>query len=123
MGRTVNGTGLAAIAATCLCAQAQAQQPEARRLRGAAVEKLLAGREYGDGVHWRYSFKSGGVVVAYAMGRRREMRWRVGGNELCWRTGTAQEDCFEVWVSGSSVQLLPRGIGTPFEGTVSRPLP
>lgn len=113
--------GLAALAATCLCAQAPAQQPEPRRIRGAAIERLLTGKEYSDGVHWRYSFRPDGSVVGYAMSRRQEMRWRVRDDSLCW--GAAAEDCFEVWISGSSVQLLPRGIGTPFEGTVSRMLP
>lgn len=115
--------GLAALAAACLSVQAQAQQPEARRIRGAAIERLLAGKEYSDGIHWRYSFRPDGSVTEYAMSRRQEMRWRISDNDLCWRMGTGQEDCFEVWVSGSSVQLLPRGIGTPFEGTVSRSFP
>ncbi|CAN7345633.1 hypothetical protein [Bosea sp. LjRoot237] len=116
-------TGLAALIVASLCAQAQAQQSEAKRIRGTAIERLLAGKEYSDGVHWRYSFRPDGGVVGYAMSRRQDLRWRVSDDSLCWRAEGAQEDCFEVWISGSSVQLLPQGIGTPFEGIVSRLLP
>jgi len=122
MGAKARRAGLAALAAACLCAQALAQQSDAKRIRGAAIERLLAGKEYSDGVHWRYSFRPDGNVTEYAMSRRQEMRWRVKDDSLCWRSGT-EEDCFEVWTSGTSVQLLPQGIGTPFEGTVSRQSP
>lgn len=116
----VKGLVPVVLALTWPSLQALAQEPEARRIRGSAIERLLAGKDYSDGTHWRYSFGTDGNVVAYAMSRRQDLRWRVSGDDLCWRAGTAAEDCFEVWISGSSVQLLPRGLGTPFEGTLSR---
>jgi hypothetical protein len=122
MGARMSGVIFVVLALSCLCVQAWAQQPEARRIRGAAIERLLAGREYSDGVHWRYSFRPDGSVVEYALSRRQEMRWRVSDDSLCWRVG-GEEECFEVRISGTSVQLLPRGIGTPFEGSLSRLLP
>lgn len=122
MGTRARRVGLAALTAACLCVEALAQQPAAKRIHGIAIERLLAGKEYSDGVHWRYSFRPDGSGVGYAMSRRREMRWQVKDDRLCWSAGSGEE-CFEVWISGSAVQLLPQGIGAPFEGSVSRPLP
>lgn len=122
MGVIARRAGLAALAAACFCAEALAQQPGSKRIHGVAIERLLAGKEYSDGVHWRYSFRPDGGLVGYAMSRRQEMRWRVRDDRLCWDIA-AGEECFEVWTSGSAVQLLPQGIGAPFEGTVSRLLP
>lgn len=36
-----------------------------KRIRGTAIERLLAGKEFGDGVHWRYS--SSRMVAPWSM--------------------------------------------------------
>ncbi|MGO4668190.1 hypothetical protein [Bosea sp. 2RAB26] len=90
-----------------------------RRIHGTAIERLMSGKEFSDGVHWRYSFQPGGNLTEYAMSRRLDLRWFVKGDALCWQSARG-EDCFEVWTSSTTLQLQPQGLGVPYEGRLSR---
>lgn len=93
-----------------------------KRIRGAAIERLLTGREFGDGVHWRYSFQAHGNAVEYAMSQRQKLIWRAQSDALCWNS-TRGEECFEVWTSSTALRLQPLGLGVPLEGLLSRLIP
>jgi hypothetical protein len=99
-----------------------APQADFKRIRGAAIERLLAGKEFGDGVHWRYSFQPNGSAVEYAMSQRQKLAWRAQGDVLCWGSAGGDE-CFEVWTSSTVLRLQPVGLGVPLEGTLSRLVP
>lgn len=90
-----------------------------KRIRGGAIPKLISGKEFSDGVHWRYSFQPGGALTEYAMGRRRDLRWQMKDDALCWRSEQGEE-CFEVWTSRTALRLQPIGLGVPLEGGLSR---
>lgn len=114
---------LLGLAAAGLPAAASAEErPELKgfkRIHGTAIERLVSGKEFGDGVHWRYSFQPGGSLTEFAMSRRQDLRWFVKDDALCWWSERG-EDCFEVWTSSTSMRLHPRELGAPYEGTLSR---
>jgi len=110
-------------AATAPAAVAE-DSPQAgfKRIRGVAIERLLAGKEFGDGVHWRYSFQQNGNTIEYAMSQRQKLSWRAQDDVLCWHSARGEE-CFEVWASSSALRLQPTGLGVPLEGSLSRLIP
>lgn len=93
-----------------------------KRIRGGAIQRLISGREFSDGVHWRYSFQPGGALTEYAMSRRQGIRWQTKDDALCWRSARGEE-CFEVWTSSTTLRLQPVALGSPFEGSLSRLVP
>lgn len=90
-----------------------------KRIRGGAIQRLIFGKEFSDGVHWRYSFHPSGALTEYAMGRRRDLRWQMKDDALCWRSEQGEE-CFEVWTSRTALRLQPIGLGVSLEGGLSR---
>lgn len=93
-----------------------------KRIRGGAIQKLISGKEFSDGVHWRYCFHPGGALTEYAMSRRQHLRWEMKDDALCWRSARGEE-CFEVWTSSTTLRLQPVALGAPFEGSLSRLVP
>lgn len=117
-----------AAASLALCAMGMASLVSAEegsridgftRIRGGAIQRLISGREFSDGVHWRYGFQPGGALTEYAMSRRRDLRWQIKDDALCWRSEHGEE-CFEVWTSRTALRLQPIGLGVPLEGGLSR---
>ena len=88
-----------------------------RRLKGPEITARFTGREFTDGVHWGLTFQNGGRMAAVetagrgtAVGRSSNPgKWRVRNDELCFKIGTMQERCHEVWVSRQAVQLRMAG--------------
>ena len=93
-----------------------------KRIRGSAIQRLISGGEFSDGVHWRYSFQPGGALTEYSMSRRQNLRWQTKDDALCWRSAQG-EDCFEVWTSSRALRLQPVALGAPLEGSLSRLVP
>jgi hypothetical protein len=62
-----------------------------KRIRGGAIPKLISGKEFSDGVHWRYSFHPSGALTEYAMRRRRDLRCQRKDDALCWRSEQGDE--------------------------------
>lgn len=113
---------LVAVAAQAARAEDPPQQAGFKRIRGAAIERLLAGKEFGDGVHWRYSFQPNGSAVEFAISQRQKLSWRAQSDALCWSSPRGEE-CFEVWASSTTLRLQPIGLGLPLEGSLSRLVP
>lgn len=93
-----------------------------KRIRSGAIQKLISGKEFSDGVHWRYNFHPGGALTEYAMSRRRDLRWQMKDDALCWRSAQGEE-CFEVWISSAMLRLQPVALGAPLEGSLARLVP
>lgn len=93
-----------------------------KRIHGTAISKLMAGKEFSDGVHWRYSFQPSGALTEYSMSRRRDLHWLTKDDALCWKSARG-EDCFEVWTSSTVLRLHPVGLGASLDGTLSRLVP
>lgn len=111
---------LALTAAMGLAPTPSLAAPAFHRVRGKAIATLLTGREFSDEVHFTMLFEKGGALRMFSTGRRREGAWRVEDDQLCLdRTGDDHQ-CFEVWTSGSRLELR-REAGPPEEGILRRP--
>lgn len=77
------------------------------KLRGSALSQAFSNQDFGDGVHFAYQFLAGGDLHGTDMGKPTRGRWRVAGNELCWRWAKSEdpEACYEVRQQGASVRL------------------
>jgi hypothetical protein len=76
------------------------------RLNEQQIRAKIVGKEITDRVHWGEYYRKDGVLISMDMGRKRVGSWKIDQNKLC----AAKEkdkpyDCYEVWVSGSEVNL------------------
>jgi hypothetical protein len=55
------------------------------------------------------------------MGRRNVGKWSIGKDELCLDLQHPDGGCFEVWLSGTRVEMRPSGLGLPTEGVLQTP--
>ena len=63
-----------------------------------------------------------GTLRSYSMGRIRLGKWLVQQDELCVDLGKEEaESCYEVWLSGSNVELRPSGLGLSLRGVLRKP--
>ena len=93
-----------------------------QKLTGAQVRAELAGMEITDEIHWRDVYERDGTVRSHSMGRRRLGKWLVRQDELCVDLGKEEaESCYEVWLSGRSVELRPSGLGLSLKGVLRKP--
>lgn len=79
--------------------------------RGEVLTQAFANQDFGDGVHFAYQFLASGELRGMNMGTPAQGRWRVAGNELCWRWAKSRdpEECYEVRQHGSAVRLFMYG--------------
>src|ERR1700730_4374559 len=91
------------------------------RLSGSQIRAKFAGMQMTDEVHWRDVYQRDGVLRTESMGRKTVGKWRIEKNELCLDIDPPDGGCFEVWLSGSKVQLKPSGLGSPLEGILEMP--
>src|SRR5437870_10909904 len=82
-----------------------------RKIKGASLQSLFQDKEFGDGVHFAYRFKSGGTFDGTEMSRDVRGLWRVRNSELCWtwQRPPGAEECYQVQQDGSRVRLMLNG--------------
>lgn len=80
-------------------------------LRGMALTQAFANHDFGDGVHFAYQFLADGELRGMNMGKPAQGRWRVTGNQLCWRWAKSKdpEECYEVRRQVPAVRLFLDG--------------
>ena len=80
-------------------------------LRGEGLTHVFANQDFGDGVHFAYQFHENGELHGMNMSKPDQGRWRVAGNQLCWRRAKSKdpEECYEVRQHGSAVRLFLDG--------------
>ncbi|WP_374503463.1 hypothetical protein [Zoogloea sp.] len=80
-------------------------------LRGEALMQAFANQDFGDGIHFAYEFMAEGELRGMNMGKPAQGRWRVAGNQLCWRWTKSNdpEECYEVRQHGPTVRLFLDG--------------
>jgi hypothetical protein len=88
--------------------------PEAKSwkiIRGDALHKLFANREFGDGVHFAYRFRAEGTFSGTEMAKDVRGTWRVVRDEMCWKWihPTAAEECYRVQMNGTEIRLMRNG--------------
>jgi hypothetical protein len=59
--------------------------------------------------------------MSHSMGRKTVGKWRVQKDELCLDRGKDDGGCYQVWMSGTKVELRREGSGLPLEGLLQRP--
>lgn len=93
-------------------------EPNWHPVRDGDIQRLFSGREFGDGAHFSYRFRSNGTFAGTEMGRNVRGRWRTTARQFCWTNPPGAEECYEVESSGENVRLLRYGSEASF-GTLS----
>jgi len=109
------------LAAAALTSGARAED-KFQKLNGAQIQARFAGMEMTDQVHWGDVYSRNGVLVTTEMGHKTSGKWRVQNDRLCLdRAKELGSGCYEVWMSGSDVQLKSKESSLPLEGVLQRP--
>jgi hypothetical protein len=100
-----------AVALMAVTLNAIAADKDRGTLRGEALTYSFTNQDFGDGVHFAYQFLGRGELQGMNMGKPAQGRWRVAGNELCWRWAKSKdpEECYEVRRQGPRVRLFLDG--------------
>src|SRR4051794_35895761 len=93
-----------------------------RQLRGIDIKARFVGREFTDEVHWALVFGRDGSLSSFEMGAAGKGTWKVEKDELCMTYAREARRCYQVWVSGKSVQLRSEG-RLPEDGVLQAPAP
>jgi hypothetical protein len=91
-------------------------------VQGAAVRSLVQDKEFGDGVHFAYRFRSNGTFTGMEMGRAERGTWRIVKDEWCWKwtQPPAAEECYRVQRDGTQMRLMRNG-SEQWYGTLQTP--
>ena len=92
-----------------------------KKLSGGQIRARLAGMQISDEVHWREVYQRDGTLRSYSMGRKQFGKWFIRNDQLCIDLPEPDSGCFEVALSGKSVELKPVGLGLPSEGVLQAP--
>jgi hypothetical protein len=92
-----------------------------QKLSGAQIRAKLTGMEMTDNVHFADVFGANGGLRTYAMGQKKDGKWRVEGDELCVDRGKDDGGCYQVWISGKNVEFRRAGLPAAFEGVLQHP--
>ena len=93
-----------------------------QKLSGAQIRAKLTGMEMTDNVHFADVFGANGGLRTYAMGQKKDGKWRVERDELCVDRGKDDGGCYQVWIAGKNVEFRREGLGATFEGILQRPV-
>jgi hypothetical protein len=108
---TASGTlTIAALAALSMALGAKAHADDYRRLSGAEIKRLIAGKVVTDEVHYTDHFRPGGVYEGVSMNKRSTGTWMVRGADLCIVRGSEAESCDEIWRSSEKLQRRKSGL-------------
>src|SRR2546423_1626370 len=85
-----------------------AEKEHWRSVKGAALRALFEEKEFADGVHFAYQFKTGGTFTGTEMSKAVSGSWRVHADELCWKwlRPPGPDECYAVQQDGAHVRLL-----------------
>ena len=116
-GRTI----AAALAISLAALQAAGAAEPFRQLKGKDIKARFAGMEFTDDVHWADDFSRDGRIASFSMGKKSASRWRVEKDQLCIAREREEERCYQVSVSGNSVQLREPGVEVFLDGVLQKP--
>jgi len=82
-----------------------------KAVKGEAARSLFSGKEFGDGVHFAYQFRADGTFSGTEMGKDVRGKWRVSGNEMCWKwiRPPGAEECYELQKARAEIRLMRNG--------------
>jgi hypothetical protein len=92
-----------------------------RDVKGADLRALVQDREFGDGVHFAYVFRTDSTFSGMEMSRKERGTWRIVRDEWCWKwtEPAAAEECYRVQRGGAQVRLMRNGSET-WRGTLRK---
>ncbi len=102
-----------------------ASAEEFLKLTGAQIRTKFVGRQLTDESHWGEVYRPNGRLVSDEMGNTRVGSWRIVKNQLCKSyPDDGGSACFDVWISGRTVQMrIPGSTDSPFEGVLVKAPP
>jgi len=108
---------LAAVLATMPALAASPQAEGFRRLNGSQIQRAFTGKSFTDGVHFSLRYVAGGTIQGTRMGKKVADKWVVTNDKLC-VTDRFGENCYAVWIKGSSVRLAIDGSDFSLDGVL-----
>jgi hypothetical protein len=111
----------AALAISLAALHAAAAAEPFRQLNGKDIKARFAGMEFTDDVHWADVFGRDGRITSFSMGKKSIGKWRVDKDRLCIAREREEERCYQVSVSGNSVQLREPGVEVILDGVLQKP--
>jgi hypothetical protein len=107
MAKSLNGFSAVTLIVSRTIASAAFGAERFQKLSGQQIRVRLAGMEITDEMHWRYIYDRDASLRAYSMGRNMRGKWSVEENEVCLDLERPDGGCFEMWLSGKNVKLIP----------------
>ena len=92
-----------------------------RKLSGAQIRAKLAGMQLTDEVHYRFVYDRDGTLRSYSMGVKKVGKWVVEKDLLCLYLQEPDDGCYEVSLSGNTVEMKPMGLGGTLDGVIQPP--
>ena len=92
-----------------------------RKLSGDQIRAKFTGMQLTDEVHWRYVYDRNGTLRSYSMGTKKIGKWAIEKDELCFYLREPDDGCYEVSLSGRSIEMKPVGLGSTLEGVLQTP--
>ena len=101
---------LRAFLALPLLAEAQTGE-NWRDVEGRSLRAMVESKEFADGVHFAYVFRTDSTFSGMEMGREEHGTWRIANGEWCWRwtRPAPAEECYRVQEDGARVRLMRNG--------------
>jgi hypothetical protein len=104
-----------------VCARAQGHF---KMLGEKDVRATIVGREITDGSHWSIYVRPDGALVGAESGSVWSGTWNIQKNKLCLSNpGSKALDCYDVWMSGSTISLRLKKDDDNFLGVVEKHKP
>jgi hypothetical protein len=92
-----------------------------RKLSGAQIRAKLAGMQLTDEVHYRFVYDRDGTLRSYSMGVKKVGKWVVEKDELCLYLQEPDDGCYEVSLTGNTIEMKPMGLGGTLDGIIQSP--
>lgn len=92
-----------------------------RKLSGAQIRAKLSGMQLTDEVHYRFVYDRDGTLRSYSMGVKTVGKWVVEKDELCLYLGETDDGCYEVSLTGNTIEMKPMGLGGTLDGIIQPP--
>jgi len=92
-----------------------------RKLSGAQIRAKLAEMQLTDEVHYRFVYDRDGTLRSYSMGVKKVGKWVVERDQLCLYLQEPDDGCYEISLSGHTIEMKPIGLGGTVDGIIQPP--
>ena len=92
-----------------------------QKLSGSQIRAKFTGMQLTDEVHFRDVYDRDGTLRSYSMGTKKIGKWAIEKDELCLYFKEPDDGCYEVSLSGESIEMKPSGLGLSIEGILQAP--